>query len=629
MLCVREFGPSGCSIRYGAWKGVANLSEVQLEAPTVSKSESVVKVTTMCQQPICPISVYVYFAMLYLSIYTSSPKYGCNSMDKTSDHGDHGDLMSFACHIQETKNARASASAIREVERLDVQLATMQTNFNELTNRSAPVASIPNEILSAVFEADNQSTSSFGITVSHVTRHWRNVAMNTPSLWTCIDISNQIHNLDMVEMNLTRSGNLPLDIYIYLTTRSPSISSIMRAITPHIGRWRWLDILCDLSCRSLSPVLNSLHSSCAPLLESVNIISLLSEGPPVIEGDSIYDEDHDEEDVNASVHEILTGGAASLKTIRLNGVCLSDCLPPLSMVTKLHIYHTTEMPLPYTKFCTIFGGLPALTHLFLYNYHVELSAGSISSALFPSLSALHILKSDDAESDPTLLAIISAPRLKHLFIDQFCDGVMEGLVQNSGWSTTSPRYPSLSSLTLVLSKNLEPATWRLVEQSFATVTSLAVFCAQTDQLSEVLNEPSSNPLPSTDVWWPSLQTLLWGGLQFPNDIEPLSVALSGRLATDRPLQKLRIAEHTYLEGYDLMHAVAKLQQYAEVAESRSKRWDHTFSFWYDEDRQVGVQKLVVFKYLPLSFCGTTQLLREGGLGTGWPDIKHQENPRLT
>ncbi|KIM72628.1 hypothetical protein PILCRDRAFT_829639 [Piloderma croceum F 1598] len=359
----------------------------------------------------------------------------------------------------------------------------------------------------------------------------------------------------------------------------------MRVITPHIGRWRRLNVICDLLCRTLSPVLNSLHSFCAPLLEYVDIISLSLEGDIANEEDSIYDEDRDEEDTNANVYEIFTGGAVSLKTIRLNGVCLSACLPPLSTVTTLHIYCTTEMSLPYTKFCPIFSGLPALTHLFLYDYRVELPVGSTSSALFPSLSSLHILESNAAESDPTLLAILSAPRLKHLFIDQFCDGMMEDLVQYPGWSTTSPRYPSLSSLTLVLSKNLEPTTWRLVEQSFATVTSLAVFCAQTDELSEVLNESSSNPSSSTDVRWPNLQTLLWGGLRFPNDIEPLSVALSGRLATDRPLRKLCIAEHTCLEGYDLMHAIAKLQQYAEVVESRSKRWDN-LSFWYDQDELI-------------------------------------------
>jgi hypothetical protein len=72
-------------------------------------------------------------------------------MAKTSDPGD---LSSLARRIQETRNARAGA--IREVERLDALLdallATMQTDLNERTNRAAPVASIPNEILSAIFE---------------------------------------------------------------------------------------------------------------------------------------------------------------------------------------------------------------------------------------------------------------------------------------------------------------------------------------------------------------------------------------------------------------------------------------------------------------------------------------------
>ena len=74
-------------------------------------------------------------------------------MAKTSDPGD---LSSLARRIQETRNARAGA--IREVERLDALLdallATMQTDLNERTNRAAPVASIPNEILSAIFEIE-------------------------------------------------------------------------------------------------------------------------------------------------------------------------------------------------------------------------------------------------------------------------------------------------------------------------------------------------------------------------------------------------------------------------------------------------------------------------------------------
>ena len=60
-------------------------------------------------------------------------------------------LTLLAGRILETESARANA--LREFRRLDDLLTTIQTNFNKLANRAAPVYSIPNEILSAIFEA--------------------------------------------------------------------------------------------------------------------------------------------------------------------------------------------------------------------------------------------------------------------------------------------------------------------------------------------------------------------------------------------------------------------------------------------------------------------------------------------
>ena len=199
-----------------------------------------------------------------------------------------------------------------------------------------------------------------------------------------------------------------------------------------------------------------------------------------------------------------------MKTIQLSGICLYDCMPPLSTVTTLHIHGDSEtLSLPYTRFCAIFGSLPALTHLFLYDYPVELPADTASSVLFPSLSSLHILSAEGANSDPMLLAILLAPKLEQLFVERLCDD-MEVLAQRAGWSITSPRYPSLTSLTLRLSEALQPSTWRFIEQSFATVTSLTVFHAEMEDLSEVLNGLSSNISSPTDVPWPRLQILSWG-----------------------------------------------------------------------------------------------------------------------
>jgi hypothetical protein len=493
-------------------------------------------------------------------------------MDKTSDRGDY--LSSLAHRIQQTNNARAGT--IREVERLDALLAQMQAKFNDLSNRAAPVASLPNEILSTVFEAGclslpSPSLSSFEITVSHVTRHWRDVAMNTPSLWTVIAILNRKYVLDMVEAYLARSKSLTLDISIHLATKSPSTDSVMRAIILHIGRWRSFLVVCDPLWWHFSIMVKSLHSCCAPRLESVEIVSYEFGWGVDVEDASVYDGGDAGEEDGSNACEIFTGGATLLKTVRMKGICLFDCLPAPSMVTSLHIHGATEEPLAYTKFCVIFRSLPALTHLFLYDYRVELPGGSASSVVFPSLSSLRILSSGRGRLDPMLLAIISAPQLRHLFVDEFCNDAMEFLVRYPGWSTTSPRYPLLSSLTLDLLEHIVPYTWRLIEQSFATVANLTVFVAFGGQqfiVSSIM-----------DVRFPSLHTLSLGGLQFPNDVGLLSVALSARLEMGRPLQKLCLIGDGYM---NLSHAIEQLQQYAEVEESRLKRWDPGPAMWYDE-----------------------------------------------
>jgi len=117
----------------------------------------------------------------------------------------------------------------------------------------------------------------------------------------------------------------------------------------------------------------SLPSASAPLLTFVEVILCEYHEDCDAEEDSDYDVDEDDADV--SNREILIGGAASLKTIELNGICLYDCIPPLSVVTTLHMYGTVKGPLPYTTFCVIFSSLPTSTHLYLYHYSVELRAG--------------------------------------------------------------------------------------------------------------------------------------------------------------------------------------------------------------------------------------------------------------
>ena len=120
---------------------------------------------------------YFIFILTLLTVQTSR--------DRMATKADRDYLTLLAGRILETESAHANA--LREFRKLDDPLTTMQTNFNKLANRAAPIYSIPNEILSAIFEAacfprSRWPPDLFEIKFSHVTHHWRDVAEHTASV---------------------------------------------------------------------------------------------------------------------------------------------------------------------------------------------------------------------------------------------------------------------------------------------------------------------------------------------------------------------------------------------------------------------------------------------------------------
>jgi len=85
---------------------------------------------------------YFIFFLTLLTVQTSR--------DRMATKAGHDYLTLLVGRILETESARANA--LREFRRLDDLLTTIQTKFNKLANRAAPVYSIPNEILSEIFE---------------------------------------------------------------------------------------------------------------------------------------------------------------------------------------------------------------------------------------------------------------------------------------------------------------------------------------------------------------------------------------------------------------------------------------------------------------------------------------------
>ncbi|KAG8698750.1 hypothetical protein FRC08_005733 [Ceratobasidium sp. 394] len=119
------------------------------------------------------------------------------------------ELTSLASEEVVLRNARVSLTAARN-----------------LSTTLAPIHALPPEVLASVFFMVQYDSSDVHDSkmlppaqlLAGVSSYWRQVAINTPSLWTCIDITTTQTNYDYFTLLLDRSSNHP----IYLTISEPN-----------------------------------------------------------------------------------------------------------------------------------------------------------------------------------------------------------------------------------------------------------------------------------------------------------------------------------------------------------------------------------------------------------------------
>ncbi|EPS93760.1 hypothetical protein FOMPIDRAFT_93871 [Fomitopsis schrenkii] len=160
---------------------------------------------------------------------------------------------------------------------------------NTQLNALLPISRLPHELLSEVFlhhaeyraEPTSQEPKSprDWICVTHVCTHWREVALQCPTLWTRFHASD---SLDMLPIFLARSKDAPLSVSMSfdawqspITRRSkPQLSeeSLILVLT-NLHRMRLLSV--EFSSDPLDDVLAHI-SGPAPLLESLSIAADIS-----------------------------------------------------------------------------------------------------------------------------------------------------------------------------------------------------------------------------------------------------------------------------------------------------------------------------------------------------------------
>lgn len=124
---------------------------------------------------------------------------------------------------------------------------------NEMQNFLAPISRLPNEMLLAIFEEvvacqDPLAEGRAEITISKVSRRWRDLAIHAPRLWRHVSITPRVAP-SMLEMYKTRASRaLDIEIWGWKDRRDfQRFDAALEMILDSAGRWRSLLIagVCD------------------------------------------------------------------------------------------------------------------------------------------------------------------------------------------------------------------------------------------------------------------------------------------------------------------------------------------------------------------------------------------------
>lgn len=281
-----------------------------------------------------------------------------------------------------------------EREELDYKIIQTQAEYGALYNKTAPVLNLPIEIMCRVFEVAHDASFIEGIprnplievTISHVCREWRAVALSFRSLWSNFRYNaSQLPKripIDRLVAYLERSGSHPLDLHFSFSELAwgeashPLFNSMLGKTISHVDRWRRISLFSgvDIPMHGFNDRLQWLK---APNLQYFTMCASSSdpEGGP------------DSERLTPSV---FLRGAPKLFYVRLDGTSFRNYPPPFSNVTVLRLEDETD--------AWTFGS---------FSMFLELLA-------LPSLSSLSIVGSHFWEPESPQTSIITMNSLKHL-----------------------------------------------------------------------------------------------------------------------------------------------------------------------------------------------------------------------
>ncbi|KAJ3570297.1 hypothetical protein NP233_g4505 [Leucocoprinus birnbaumii] len=344
-----------------------------------------------------------------------------------------------------------------------------------MMNQASPpmIDVLPPEILSAVFALLRQTRRyrqllPFQVQLSHVCRHWRQVALSTPQLWSTISIFSSESQLCTNEW-LTRSCTVPLDVRLDLYKAdcrgvlTPGwIGDNLSLIAQNADRIRSL-FLITVKEVNVYHTLELFRQADAPLLERLRVHVGSHEHShhlsPFVDPESGF-----------TLATTFRGDLPRLTFVELKAL---RCIPPLTNVTTLHLNLVGSQPAEIS-----FNRLVEILQLPQNLITLSLRGNVATDGWPPQRDRSHITLpklrnlelSSNGATGVCFLIFFAIPELKSLRWHVYSDSY-HLLLESPQFQTGSSKFPSLKYLTLV-SQSLTPQHLQRLMRIFPTPTHI-------------------------------------------------------------------------------------------------------------------------------------------------------------
>jgi hypothetical protein len=247
-------------------------------------------------------------------------------------------------------------------------LAESMRVLRSRSNGRTPISRLPDDILFMVFELlveekrleeytndDYPRQGSNGLPacleVTHVCRHWRNVALERPTLWTCISSTSP-----WLDVMLERSQKAPLDVTFKCPYSSDSLRDCFEKVLLHLPRIKHLEL--HAFSHEAGRVMDLLSSQPASLLErlKLNVAGYLplavSISNPIFQAQAPLLRHLEINHCDRRWSSYIFGG---LRTLRVRGTSLPDllsalrCMPALEQFTFQYDLLESDQPVLLDK----------------------------------------------------------------------------------------------------------------------------------------------------------------------------------------------------------------------------------------------------------------------------------------